>query len=110
VDVKTAAGEEDKNDRLLVFWWFEDALKRRFADFVAAMEQATHDTLTHVRSKVVRVAFDLLRSKPEQEQAALFLLVNKLGDPDKLVACKVSHLLGRLLEQHGAMKQVNPKP
>jgi hypothetical protein len=34
---------------------------------------------------VVRVAYDLVRGKAEQEQAMLFLLVNKLGDPDKQV-------------------------
>ncbi len=44
------------------------------------------------KKKVVRVAFDMLRAKAEQEQAMLFLLVNKLGDPDKQVAAKVSHV------------------
>ena len=42
-------------DKLAVYWWFEDALKRRFAEFVASLETATHDSLVHVRSKVVRV-------------------------------------------------------
>ena len=51
-----------------MFWWFEDALKRRFGEFVSALETATHDSLVHVRSKVVRVAYDLVRSKAEQEQ------------------------------------------
>ena len=101
-----ALHDDEVRDRVLVFWWFEDAMKRRFGEFVASLEQATHDTLVHVRSKVVRVAFDLLRGKAEQEAATLFLLVNKLGDPDKQVASKVSHLLGRLLQEHSAMTRI----
>ena len=103
-------GADDQlRDKCLAFWWYEDALKRRFGEFVSALEAATHDSLVHVRSKVVRVAFDLLRSKAVQEQAMLFLLVNKLGDPDKQVASKVSHLLTRLLSEHPAMKAVIAK-
>jgi hypothetical protein len=34
----------------------------------------------------------------EQEAGLLFLLVNKLGDPDKQIASLCSHLLARLLQ------------
>ena len=34
----------------------------------------------------------------------LFMLVNKLGDPDKKVASSAMHLLNRLLTEHPAMK------
>eukprot|EP00961_Rhodomonas_salina_P116472 1567711-Rhodomonas_salina.1 len=42
---------------------------------MCCQEGATHDTLTHVRSKTCRIAFDLLKDKAEQEAATLFLLV-----------------------------------
>eukprot|EP00960_Hanusia_phi_P055363 762949-Hanusia_phi.AAC.9 len=74
-----------RNPTLLVMWYFEDVVKHKFAEFITHLETATHDSLTHVRTKVCRMSYDLLRSKAEQEQANLFLLVNKLGDPDKKV-------------------------
>ena len=75
-----------RNPTLLVMWYFEDAVKHKFAEFITHLEAATHDSLTHVRTKVCRMSYDLLRTKAEQEQANLFLLVNKLGDPDKKVS------------------------
>lgn len=38
-------------DTHLVFWYFEDAIKRRFALFVECLEEASHDSLPHVKSK-----------------------------------------------------------
>lgn len=42
--------------------------------------------------------FDLLYQKPEQEQALLSQLVNKLGDPVRRVASKTILLLLKLCE------------
>ena len=42
--------------------------------------------------------FDLLYQKPEQEQALLSQLVNKLGDPVRRVASKAMLLLLKLCE------------
>ena len=53
-------------ERALVFWYFEDAIKRRYAQFVEHLEGAMHDALPHVKKKACRVTFDLLRAKPEQ--------------------------------------------
>ena len=91
-------GSATIDERLLVFWYFEDALKHRYALFIEHLESAMQDTLSHVKKKACRVAFDMLRSKSEQEGALLFLLVNKLGDPDKQIASLVSHLSARLLQ------------
>ncbi|EKX42988.1 hypothetical protein GUITHDRAFT_56893, partial [Guillardia theta CCMP2712] len=95
-----------RNPTLLVMWYFEDAVKHKFAEFITHLEAATHDSLTHVRTKVCRMSYDLLRTKAEQEQANLFLLVNKLGDPDKKVSSHVMYLLNKLLLEHPAMKAV----
>lgn len=52
------------------------------------------------------MSYDLIRSKPEREEAMLSLLVNKLGDTDNKLASLVSHLLSKLLQEHPAMKGV----
>jgi ribosome biogenesis protein MAK21 len=49
---------------------------------------------------------DLLRARPEQEVNLLRLAVNKLGDLDRKVASRASHLLLGLQEAHPAMKGI----
>ncbi|KAK3077438.1 hypothetical protein LTS18_010267, partial [Coniosporium uncinatum] len=48
----------------------------------------------------------LLKEKPEQEENLLRLIVNKLGDTNKKIASKASHLLLQLQVTHPAMKEV----
>ena len=54
--------------------------------------------MVHIREKMVGHIFDLLYQKPEQEQALLSQLVNKLGDPVRRVASKAMLLLLKLCE------------
>lgn len=54
--------------------------------------------VVHIREKMVGHIFDLLYQKPEQEQALLSQLVNKLGDPVRRVASKAMLLLLKLCE------------
>lgn len=54
--------------------------------------------MVHIREKMVGHIFDLLYQKPEQEQALLSQLVNKLGDPVRRVASKTILLLLKLCE------------
>ena len=67
-----AGGIEE--ERALVFWYFEDAIKGRYAQFVEHLEGAMQDALPHVKKKACRVTFDLLRAKPEQ---ALYLSLSR---------------------------------
>lgn len=48
----------------------------------------------------------MLSARPELEHSLLPALVNKLGDPDKKVASRVTHLLGQLSQSHPPMKPV----
>lgn len=64
------------------------------------------DPLLFVKAKVLNVIYELLKTKPEGEQNLLTLLVNKLGDQEKKIASKGSHLLGLLLQEHPAMKLI----
>lgn len=101
---KRTLGREE--DALLLMWYFEDQLKRRYFSFAHTLNKHANDALATIRTKVVGTAFDLLASYPEQEQFLLTLLANKLGDPERTLAAKASHLLTRLTQQHPNMKTV----
>ncbi|KNE68941.1 hypothetical protein AMAG_19937, partial [Allomyces macrogynus ATCC 38327] len=94
-------------DAHLVVFAFEDRLKRLYFELLGVLEQQSHDTLVHVRSKTTDTLLDLLVARPEQEQNLLKLLVNKLGDLERKIAAKASYLLHQLTtEHHPAMKLV----
>ncbi len=50
----------------MVYWAFEDALKKRFARFVELIDTATRDNLAFIKDKAVKTAYDLLSQRPEQ--------------------------------------------
>lgn len=89
-----------------VYWYYEDVLKSLYAEFVASLSKASHDSITHSKRKAQHIAFELLCDKPEQEQQLLSILVNKLGDPERKVASNSAHLLNALLQRHRGMKLV----
>lgn len=78
------AGKLPKNkagDRVLLYWAFEDALKRRFSGFLASLASCLSDNIDFVREKALKCAYELLAAKPEAEARLLSMLINKLGDP-----------------------------
>lgn len=97
---------DDPSPKVLLFWGFEDALKRRFATFLEALEALTLDNLEHLKDRGIKTAYDILTSRPEGEAALLAMLVNKLGDPSRKLASKVGYLLNKLLSTHPGMKIV----
>ncbi|KAF3168361.1 hypothetical protein EYR41_005403 [Orbilia oligospora] len=89
----------------LLLWTFEDWLKDFYFEVLKTMEIVANDAgVTWVRMKAVDMVFELLKQKPEGEVNLMRLLVNKLGDPDRKVASKTSHLLLQLMVAHPAMK------
>eukprot|EP00887_Chlorella_sp_A99_P005084 scaffold25.g5084.t1 len=92
--------------RRLLYWLVEDGVKKRYAAFCEALEAVSRDNLEHLKDRATKALFELLRQKPEGEQRLLSALVNKLGDPDRKLASKVGHLLGRLLAEHPGMRLV----
>ncbi|TPX71380.1 hypothetical protein SpCBS45565_g01118 [Spizellomyces sp. 'palustris'] len=90
----------------LVAWYFEDGLKKSYFEFIQLIEELARDPLLHIKNKMIQYTYDLLSSKPEQEQNLLSLLVNKVGDQDRKLASKSAHLLSQLLTTHPAMKLV----
>lgn len=94
------------NPKVLIIWAFEDWLKQYFFSLIQILEVLSHDTVSYVRSNTIDHIMDLLKSKPEQEANLLRLGVNKLGDPDKQVASRVSYLILKLEEVHPAMNKI----
>ncbi|KAJ2158112.1 RNA-binding ribosome biosynthesis protein mak21 [Coemansia sp. RSA 552] len=89
-----------------IMWAFEDQLKRQYFDLIQMVEELGHDPVLHRRQAMANVVGELLEQKPEQERNLLRLLVNKLGDGERQLAAKASHLLLRLLSVHPNMKLV----
>jgi ribosome biogenesis protein MAK21 len=81
----------------------------RYASYIKSLASALHDPVVHIRQEAIRIAHALLKAKPEQEQALLFVLVNKLGDAERKVASSVCHVLHKLLMSHPAMTEVVAK-
>ena len=50
----------------------------------------SRDNLEFVKDRAVKAMCDLLSARPEGEGRLLASLVNKLGDPDRKLASKVS--------------------
>lgn len=94
---------------LCVRCFFEDFLKTAFAAFVQVLGEAAHNAVTFFKTKAVRIAYELLSAKPEQEKALLGLLVNKFGDTAPKVSSNVSYCIKQLLQAHPGMKLVVAK-
>ncbi|KAG2496991.1 hypothetical protein HYH03_004996 [Edaphochlamys debaryana] len=93
-------------DKQLLLWWTEDCVKRRYAQFVEALQEHSRDNLEFIKEKAMKVMAELLMAKPEGEATLLAGLVNKLGDPSRQVASKAVFLLMQLLGKHPVMKPV----
>ncbi|KAF7305180.1 CCAAT-box-binding transcriptional factor [Mycena kentingensis (nom. inval.)] len=93
-------------DQHLLLWYFEDWLKKYFFSVLQILETLSLDPLPYVRTQAITLVCTLLREKPEQEQNLLRLLVNKLGDTEKSICSRASHLLLQVLQTHPAMKSV----
>lgn len=90
----------------LISWAFEDWLKDCYFEMLKILESWSIDEIEYARMQAVTYVYDLLKEKPEQESNLLRLLVNKIGDPDKKLASRVSHFLLQLQNSHPLMKPV----
>ncbi|KAI5370347.1 Putative CCAAT-binding factor [Septoria linicola] len=90
----------------LVTWAFEDWLKKKYFELLAILETWCNDEIEYSRQRALTYVWELLKDKPEQEENLLRLLVNKLGDTERKVASRASHLLLQLENTHPAMKQI----
>ena len=102
------SADEDDPDRAqrLRYWYFEDALKRSYIDFLAILERDLGDTVSKFKLKAMHTVADLLKTKAENEKVLLTLLANKIGDTDNRVGSRAVHLMQTLVFEHSAMKSV----
>jgi ribosome biogenesis protein MAK21 len=77
-----------------------------YAGFAQLVVHGTSDNVLHSKQLMVRMLANMLGGAPELERELLPALVNKLGDPEKKVASRLTHLMHALLQQHPAMKPV----
>ena len=90
----------------LIAWAYEDRLKKQYFELLKIIEQWSNDEVEYSRNRAVTFVWELLKEKPEQEENLLRLLINKLGDKEKKVASRASHLLLQLQITHPLMKSV----
>jgi ribosome biogenesis protein MAK21 len=90
----------------LISWAYEDWLKESYFEMLQILEGWCNDEVEYARSRAVTYVYELLKEKPEQESNLLRLLVNNLGDPDKKIASRTSHLLLQLQTSHPLMKSI----
>ena len=105
-DLQPGAREGNATSRQLLAWAFEAGLKKRYKSFVDMLEHGASDRVFYIKRMCVRASFEMLCARPEQEQALLALVVNKLGDPEARICSMVVHLLLQLTTRHPAMKVV----
>lgn len=94
------------DDVHLIAWAYEDCLKTNYFEMMKILETWCNDEIEYARGRAVQYVWELLKEKPEQEANLMRLLVNKLGDPDKKIASKASHLLLQLQTTHPLMKPI----
>lgn len=90
----------------LILWAYEDWLKKQYFEVLKLLERWGNDEIQYARMRSIGMVWELLKEKPEQEENLLRLLVNKLGDRDRKVAARTSHLLLQLQEAHPMMKNI----
>ena len=91
-------------DSTLLYWLYEDALKRAYSVYLSVLEQQLHDAMPYVKKQALNTLFALLAAIPEREKTVLALIVNKLGDPDRKIASRVVYLLSELCVTHPALR------
>ncbi|EDQ85363.1 uncharacterized protein MONBRDRAFT_29308 [Monosiga brevicollis MX1] len=93
-------------DRIVLLWFFEDLIKRKYLTFVQRLQDLVNDSQLPIRSKILGMIFDLLRTHSEQEKILLTSLVSKLQDAERKLASKAGHFLHLLMQQYPLMKSI----
>lgn len=86
--------------RHLVYALFESELKSIYREFLQVLEDGGRDSIKFFKQKAVKLIFELLLAKPENEKTLLSMLVNKLGDPDRTVSSTAAYNLSQLIQVH----------
>ncbi|KAJ1972207.1 RNA-binding ribosome biosynthesis protein mak21, partial [Dimargaris verticillata] len=99
-------GHPDAQPMHLVYWYYEDQLKKKHFQFIQILESLTFDTVPRMKRLSLTYTYDLLNGTPEGEENLLRLLVYKLGDVHNAVQASASNHLLNLVTNHPNMKLV----
>ncbi|KAJ1979707.1 RNA-binding ribosome biosynthesis protein mak21 [Dimargaris xerosporica] len=99
-------GHPDAQPIHLVYWYYEDQLKKKHFQFIQILESLTFDTVPRMKRLSLTYTYDLLNGTPEGEENLLRLLVYKLGDVHNAVQASASNHLLNLVTNHPNMKLV----
>ncbi|KAH3723391.1 CCAAT/enhancer-binding protein zeta [Pelomyxa schiedti] len=97
---------EQVTDNHLMYWFFEDKVKRALRMFISALEAGSKDNVASHKAFVIRSAYSILSSHPFQEPALVAMMVNKLGDLSKRVCGHVVKQLLRIVKKNPATKDL----
>lgn len=85
----------------LLTWYVEDVIKSELFKMLQTLEKALKSTIAHNREVSARLLYSLLLHNPhEQASNTLALLVNKLGDPERKLASRISYYLEEVIKKH----------
>ena len=90
-------------ERTLVLWCFEDSLKTKFRGILTLMEEELRikwTTSDGRKLNTLRFLSELLHRVPEQTNRIAATIVNKLGDPNAVVAARCSLILIEFMKKH----------
>ena len=88
----------------LVWWKFESDLRDTYSEFINNLQDGAQESLPYFKRACIQAVQELLSKKPEQEKRLLFVLVNKLGDPDRKIGANVVFMLQQIIREHPGMK------
>ena len=80
----------------LVWWKFESDLRDTYSEFINNLQDGAQESLPYFKRACIQAVQELLSKKPEQEKRLLFVLVNKLGDPDRKIGANVVFMLQQI--------------
>jgi ribosome biogenesis protein MAK21 len=91
----------------VLLFWYEDLLIPRMKQFVDYIENiGLKSNIDYFKKYCMDITTELLIHKPEQEARLLSMLVNKMGDPSKVILSKCNELLDKVITTHPPMKSV----
>ncbi|XP_031631249.1 CCAAT/enhancer-binding protein zeta [Contarinia nasturtii] len=90
-------------DQIYAYWHFETIIKDQYFEFLRNIQNAIQSGQEANKKQAIICASKLLSYAPEKEQMLLSMLVNKLGDPSKMIASKALHHLTEVSFKHPAM-------
>jgi ribosome biogenesis protein MAK21 len=110
---------EEEAKQHLLYWYFEDQLKKKYKELIDILKEKSENTIETVCIRAVRSLRDLIKGCAEERNTLLKLLVDKFADTTKTatgaiapqqnskVPARVMHYLSTLLSP-GASGTANP--